>query len=174
MPSLETASGIIFGCTSTTYDECHALSMVGLPRKYMPLVESIVSGHTLIFLFNFSDRQLHGVYIATSDGQENISLTAWRGTANGPKATNTAVPSSGIELDEDDSGSPFPAQCTFAIVEEFAPVPESEFKHILEYTERQRFKFKLSRYQCRDLVEVMCSHDAKLRTRRVLEGVHLA
>ena len=45
----------------------HALSMVGLPRKYLPLVKSIVAGHTLIFLFNFSDRQLHGVYLATSD-----------------------------------------------------------------------------------------------------------
>jgi hypothetical protein len=37
--------------------------MVGLPRKYLPLVESIVAGHTLLFLFNFSDRQLHGVYV---------------------------------------------------------------------------------------------------------------
>ena len=63
------AAGVIFGCTNSTYEECFRLSMVGLPRKYLPLVESIVAGHTLIFLFNFSDRQLHGVYIATSAGQ---------------------------------------------------------------------------------------------------------
>ena len=44
---MQPASGIIFGCTSTTYDECHALSMVGLPRKYLPLVRSIKQGHTL-------------------------------------------------------------------------------------------------------------------------------
>ena len=47
---------------------------MGLPRKYLPLVESIVPGHTLIFLFNFSDRQLHGVYIATSAGQVGNAL----------------------------------------------------------------------------------------------------
>ena len=49
--------------------------MVGLPRKYLPLVKSIVAGHTLIFLFNFSDRQLHGTYIATSNGQARYTLT---------------------------------------------------------------------------------------------------
>ena len=75
--------------------------------------------------------------LATSYGQESMSLTAWRGTAPTPKASTGL----GMELD-DDEGSPFPAQCTFEIVEEFAPVPESEFRHILEYTERQRFKFK--------------------------------
>ena len=32
-----------------------------------------------------------------------------------------------MELDDGD-GSPFPAQCTFDIVEEFAPVPEAEFR----------------------------------------------
>ena len=60
------ASGIIFGCTSSTFDECFALSMVGLPRKYLPLVKSIVGGYTLIFLFNFSNRQLHGVYACST------------------------------------------------------------------------------------------------------------
>ena len=87
--------------------------MVGLPRKYLPLVQSIKRGHTLVFLFNFSNRQvcdlpvishplpmcmhltvflfhfsnrqLHGVYLATSDGQENLSLTAWKTLAPTPK-----------------------------------------------------------------------------------------
>ena len=68
------AAGVIFGCTNSTYEECFRLSMVGLPRKYLPLVESIVAEHTLIFLFNFSDRQLHGVYIATSAGQARHAM----------------------------------------------------------------------------------------------------
>jgi len=163
------AAGIIFGCTSSTFDECFALSMVGLPRKYLPLVKSIVGGYTLIFLFNFSNRQLHGVYIATSDGQENLSLTAWRACAPPPKP-NLEGEVDSAEVD----GSPFPAQCTFDIVEEFAPVPEAEFRHILEYTERQRFKFKLSRWQCRDLLETMCLYDAKQRARRLFSELQLA
>jgi len=141
---------------------------VGLPRKYMPLVRSIVGGHTLIFIFNFSNRQLHGTYIATSNGQENISLTAWRGSAPPPKQGRPDE----IEAEPED-GSPFPAQCTFEVVEEFASVPESEFRHILEYTERQRFKFKLSRWQCRDLLETMCNYDAKQRARRLCDELQL-
>ena len=50
---------------------------------------------------------------------------------------------------------------------------QAEFRHILEYTERQRFKFKLSRWQCRDLLEIMCTYDAKQRTRRLFEELAL-
>ena len=53
-------------------------------------------------------------------------------------------------------------------------MPEAEFRHILEYTERQRFKFKLSRWQCRDLLETMCAYDAKLRARRLLNELSLS
>ena len=35
-----------------------------------------------------------------------------------------------------------------------------------EYTERQRFKFKLSHWQCRDLIETLCRYDAKQRAKR--------
>lgn len=40
-------------------------------------------------------------------------------------------------------------RCSFDILEEFTPLPEPEFRHVLEYTERQRFKFKLSYWQAR-------------------------
>ena len=106
----------------------------------------------VIFVFNFSDRMLHGVYLATSNGQENISLTAWRDSGPKPKR-ELGAPSDGQPADSPPppplSESPFPAQCMFEIVEEFLPVPEAEFKHVLEYTERQRFKFKLSHWQVR-------------------------
>ena len=102
-------------------------------------VESIVANHTMVFLFNFSDRQLHGVYIATSDGQENLSLSAWKGSAPTPK-TAARKEDVGLELEDVDEtdGSPFPAQCTFDILEEFAPVPEPEFRHVLEYPKAGR------------------------------------
>ena len=156
-----------------------------------------------------------------------------------------------------------PLRCSFDILEEFMPLPEPEFRHVLErrsmlngmpqhtlgrayassvpapsqrdpggsrgaqllsrvlerlafkvpdataswpsrYTERQRFKFKLSywqawhealgarrlqpyvlevatlssaalsasrayHWQCRDLIETLCRHDAKLRARRICD-----
>ena len=105
-PSSGAAAGIIFGCTNSTYDECFALSMVGLPRKYLPLVECVVKGQTLVFIFNFSDRMLHGVYIATCDGQENISLTAWRG-AHAPR---TAKDEANVDGPINGGESPFPMQ----------------------------------------------------------------
>jgi hypothetical protein len=184
-----------------------------------------VGGHTLIFLFNFSDRLLHGVHRATSNGQENLSFTAWRGSAPVPKVGGRADGKAEAvgEMGEDggELGSPFPAQCTFEAVEEFAPAPEAEFRHgalggrfftwpgphtltpalasapshalaptlapvrsptlllalsptaVLEYTERQRFKFKLSHWQCRDLIEALSRHDAKLRARRICAELHL-
>ena len=181
--AMQPASGIIFGCTSSTFDECFQLSMVclpalfapppmhprctraapgasagweahgtalvlsgprarpvpppsrtdawlqvGLPRKYLPLVKSIVKGYTLIFLFNFSNRQLHGTYIATSDGTENLSFTAWRTTAPPPKVGRRDDGAGDADADGGD-GSPFPAQCTFDIVEEFGAVPEVRVGH---------------------------------------------
>ena len=102
--------------------------------------------------------------------QENLSTIAWTKTADGiPKAKAIRMGLEPDEVGEDESSSPFPAQCSFAVVEECTPMPEAEFKHVLEYTERQRFKFKLSRWQCKDLVELMCHHEAKKRTRRLLK-----
>lgn len=136
--------------------------MVGLPRKYLPLVQCIREQYTLIFIFNFSDRHLHGVYLASSNGMEHISRTAFQSSAP-PGAAKEPL-----------DGSPFPAQVTFEVTEEFAPCPEAEFKHVLEYTERRRFKFKLSEWQCRDLVEALCRHDAKLRAKRLCEELGLS
>ncbi len=160
----ETAAGVIFGCTNATYDECFSLALVGMPNKYLPLVNIIRRKKTLIFLFNYSTRQLHGLYVASTDGGENLFPTAFRGLAPIPPLgrRRSPVPPAGSHPDApapDGAGSPFPAQCGFAIVEELPPVPESQIERVLEYTERHRFKFKLSEFQCRDLIEVMVRWD---------------
>eukprot|EP00962_Isochrysis_galbana_P011803 scaffold3337_cov72-Isochrysis_galbana.AAC.2 len=41
------AAGVIFGCNDKTFDECFELCIVGLPNKYMPLVQSIRAGCVL-------------------------------------------------------------------------------------------------------------------------------
>jgi len=170
----EYAAGVIFGCTNSTFGECFELALVGLPGKYLPLVESIAKDKTLIFIFNFSDRLLHGVYRATSDGRENMSLSAWTGSSPCAKLAARVKDELPLALELEDEasaedGSPFPAQCSFDILEEFAPLPESEVKHVLEYTERQRFKFKLSHWQCRDIVDAFVQQEARARLRKLLK-----
>ena len=159
---LAPAAGVIFGCTNATFEECFQRKVVGLPRKYIPLVQSIVPMRTLLFVFNYSDRQLHGVYLAASPGGENLIPAAFAEAARVVPAAFTDA-----RLDASPAESPFPAQCMFEVVEETAPCPEAEFKHVLEYTVRQRFKFKLSAWQTRDLVGILCAHEAKLRARRL-------
>lgn len=53
----------------------------GLPSPHFYYVEKIEPGLTL-FLFNYSDKKLHGIYEATSHGQMNIDPYAW---SNGGK-----------------------------------------------------------------------------------------
>ncbi|EOD22261.1 hypothetical protein EMIHUDRAFT_354732 [Emiliania huxleyi CCMP1516] len=136
---VEPAAGVIFSCTDATFEQCYEMSVVGLPRKYLPLVGSIAAGRTLLFLFNFSTRAIHGVYLATSEGTENLHPGAF--TAGSAR----------------DVGE--------------MPDEEAEIKHVLEYTERQRFRFKLSRYQCRDLLHAMARNEARLRADRLLASL---
>ena len=77
-------------------------------------------GQTLFFLFNFSDRQLHGLYRASSAGQENLSPDAWA------HATPSEV--SGAEDGQSQGGgsegsTPFPAQCRFENLTLPLPLP---------------------------------------------------
>eukprot|EP00967_Tisochrysis_lutea_P154262 scaffold306029_cov27-Tisochrysis_lutea.AAC.3 len=109
---------------------------------------------------------LHGVYRATSDGGDNLHAAAFTGAS-------PARDLASLTPEEIASGSPFPAQCCFSVVEELAPCPEAEFRHVLEYTERQRFRFKLSRWQCEDLISAMARHEGQLRATRIVEGLHL-
>lgn len=50
--------------------------LAGLPSGHISYVRNI--GACLpLFLFNYSDRKLHGIYEAASHGQMNISSSAW-------------------------------------------------------------------------------------------------
>ncbi|XP_048135216.1 uncharacterized protein LOC115743690 isoform X2 [Rhodamnia argentea] len=68
--------GVILGCTHHTINECYAKKLFGLPRPHYAYVKKIEPGLPL-FLFNYSNRKLHGVFEATSRGQKNIDIRAW-------------------------------------------------------------------------------------------------
>lgn len=48
----------------------------GLPAPHHSYVKKIQPGLTL-YLFNYSDRMLHGIFEAVSTGQMNLNPNAW-------------------------------------------------------------------------------------------------
>lgn len=76
--------GIIFGCTKDTMRECLANQLFGLPAQHFLYVKNIEPGLPL-FLFNYSERNLHGIYEAASSGKMSIDSYAW--TADGSDRT---------------------------------------------------------------------------------------
>lgn len=51
-------------------------SCAGLPAAHYAYVKNVTAGLTL-YLFNYSDRKLHGIFEAVSCGGMNISPHAW-------------------------------------------------------------------------------------------------
>ncbi|KAL6574547.1 hypothetical protein OROMI_011832 [Orobanche minor] len=68
--------GVIFGCTNSTMEECLTSQLFGLPAKHFLYVKNIEPGLPL-FLFNYSERKLYGIYEAASSGKMNIDSYAW-------------------------------------------------------------------------------------------------
>ncbi|XP_056852038.1 uncharacterized protein LOC108810426 isoform X2 [Raphanus sativus] len=76
--------GVIFGCKfSTIKEECYAEKLFGLPAAHMAYIKNIDPGLTL-FLFNYSDRTLHGIFEAASEGQLNIDHKTWSPNGTDP------------------------------------------------------------------------------------------
>ncbi|XP_042015981.1 kelch-like protein 3 [Salvia splendens] len=75
---------VIFGCTKQTMDECLTKQLFGLPAPHFSYVKNIEPGLPL-FLFNYSERKLHGIYEAVGSGKMNIDPYAW--TIDGSERT---------------------------------------------------------------------------------------
>ncbi|XP_009373092.1 uncharacterized protein LOC103962148 [Pyrus x bretschneideri] len=120
--------GVVFGCTKTTMEECLSKQLFGLPGAHFSYVKNITPG-LLLFLFNFSDRKLHGIFEAASCGQMNINPYGW--TTDGSEKTQ------------------FPAQVQIRVRLQCRPVLESQFKPILvdNYYSQCHFWFELDHAQ---------------------------
>ena len=69
--------GAIFMSNSETKEECFDRRLFGLPYNMSDFVLSVKKG-MLLFLFEFENRLLYGVFRATSDGEINIQPGAYR------------------------------------------------------------------------------------------------
>ncbi|KAL6133005.1 hypothetical protein ACLB2K_065242 [Fragaria x ananassa] len=130
--------GVIFGCKSGTMMECLSKQLFGLPGPHYIYVKNISPGLPL-FLFNYDDRTLHGIYEAASHGQMNIDPYGW--TTDGSVRTQ------------------FPAQAQIRVRLQCHPLRESQFKPIIvdNYYSANKFWFELDHAQANKLMTLLAS-----------------
>ncbi|XP_060964734.1 uncharacterized protein LOC133029021 isoform X1 [Cannabis sativa] len=130
--------GVIFGCKHSTFKECILKQLFGLPAPHFSYVQNIKPGLPL-FLFNYSDRKLHGIFEAASAGQMNINPHGWT-------------------ADESDY-TLYPAQVKIRVRMECQPLVEDQFGPIItdNYYEPKLFWFELDRDQTEKLISLFSS-----------------
>ncbi|KAJ1261907.1 hypothetical protein BS78_09G064900 [Paspalum vaginatum] len=130
--------GVIFGCKHDTIEECFRKQLFGLPSVHYSYVRNVKPGMAL-FLFNYSDRKLHGIFEAASPGQMYIDPYAW--SNDGSLRTV------------------FPAQVRICMKTQYPPLLESQFKTLLgdNYYNHHLFYFELDHMQTRALISLFKS-----------------
>ncbi|KAK8685270.1 hypothetical protein V6N13_041275 [Hibiscus sabdariffa] len=130
--------GVIFGCKNATYKECLYKQLFGLPAPHFSYVKNIDPGLPL-FLFNYSERKLHGIFEAASHGQMNINPYGW--TTDGSDKTQ------------------YPAQVQIRVRQQCQPLLEDQFKPIIadNYYGRNHFWFELDHVQTSKLMSLLAS-----------------
>ncbi|WVZ72407.1 hypothetical protein U9M48_020873 [Paspalum notatum var. saurae] len=125
--------GVIFGCKHNTINECLSKQLFGLPSGHFSYVKNVKPGMPL-FLFNYSDRKMHGIFEAACAGQLNIDQFAW---SDGGRIKTQ-----------------FPAQVLISTKTQCFPVPESHFRSVISdnYYRPRHFYFELDHAQTRALV----------------------
>ncbi|KAL1535449.1 hypothetical protein AAHA92_28226 [Salvia divinorum] len=130
---------VIFGCKRHTMVECLKDGLFGLPAPHYAYVKNVTAGLTL-YLFNYTDRKLHGIFEAVSCGKMNINPRAW-------------ITSEGIEL------TPYPAQVHIRERRKCNPLLEEQIKPIIakNYYAEKLFWFELDKDQNRGLMKLFLS-----------------
>jgi len=145
-PVLPFTDGVMFVCTKFTQEECLRRRLLGLPRRDLDLVANCTPGRSALFLFNFTTRQLHGVFVASSRGQLNVECDAWkRSLYHRPGSGRAGM-----------GTSPFPSQVRFSVVRDFSPLPEESFAHLLRGSNRVA---RLDAQQVRELCRLFVQND---------------
>ncbi|XP_076913529.1 uncharacterized protein LOC143572193 isoform X2 [Bidens hawaiensis] len=129
---------VIFGVTNLTINECLSKQLFGLPKEHLEYVEKVGPGLPL-FLFNYTDKKLHGVFEAASRGKKDIDPYAW--TSEGKQKT------------------PFAAQVQVRVRSPRQPLTEDQFKPAImdNYYNRTHFWFELDHAQTNRLLSLFSS-----------------
>lgn len=73
--------GAVFMASNLTRKECFERELFGLPYEYADFVMGVKTG-MLLFLFDFQEKNLYGVFEASTDGGMNIVPDAYKSTSN--------------------------------------------------------------------------------------------
>ncbi|KAM7274499.1 hypothetical protein ACFE04_016365 [Oxalis oulophora] len=132
-------AAVIFGCKHSTIKECYEKKLFGLPAPHYCYIRNVYPGLPL-FLFNYTDRQLHGVFEAAGSGQMNIDPYAWTG-------------------DDTQYTTSYPAQVKIKFRTLHEPVKEEQFAHLIadNYYEKRYFWFELDVVQTQKLMALFKS-----------------
>ncbi|KAL9670130.1 hypothetical protein QQ045_007681 [Rhodiola kirilowii] len=127
--------GAIFMSNESTKHECLRNNLFGLPSRFNDFVKHVKVG-MLLFLFEYENRELSGVYEATSDGAIDIVPHAYKS-----------------------SGKKFPAQVQIRTVWNCRPLLENEFYDAIKdnYYQASKFYFGLSKNQVYHLLRLFQS-----------------
>ncbi|KAM7494359.1 hypothetical protein LguiB_028968 [Lonicera macranthoides] len=134
LPRNETVGGYIFVCNNDTMDENLKRQLFGLPPRYRDSVRQITPGLPL-FLYNYSNHQLHGVFEAASFGGTNIDPTAWEDKKNPGE-------------------SRFPAQIRVKTRKVCEPLEEDSFRPILHHYDGPKFRLELNIPEAISLLDI--------------------
>ncbi|KAI5440725.1 hypothetical protein KIW84_010264 [Lathyrus oleraceus] len=121
--------GAIFMSNRSTLKECFERSLFGLPDTFSGFVKNVKAG-MILFLFEFEERKLYGVFKAITDGGMNIVPHAYAS-----------------------SGKQYPSQVKFTTILHCDPLFEDEFCDVIRdnYFSTYKFNFGL----CKDQ-KVLC------------------
>ncbi|XP_045830710.1 uncharacterized protein LOC123922010 [Trifolium pratense] len=119
--------------------ECLSKQLFGLPAPHFSYVKNIEPGLPL-FLFNYSDRKLHGIFEASSKGKMYIDPYAW------------------INDDYSDE-TQYPAQVKVRVKLQCRPLSEDKFGQVIveNYYDNKHFLFELDRSQTNMLMYLLTS-----------------
>ncbi|XP_061354748.1 uncharacterized protein LOC133299310 [Gastrolobium bilobum] len=140
--------GAIFMSNEATKKECFQRRLFGLPSSDIQFVEQVKAG-MILFLFEYEERQLYGVFKATCDGAMNIVPNAYAS-----------------------SRKQFPAQVKFVRIWRCKPLEECLFRDAIieNYFSAKKFNFGLSENQVYKLLYLFSTRKLELEVpgRRIL------
>ncbi|KAL0034467.1 hypothetical protein WJX79_003839 [Trebouxia sp. C0005] len=143
----ENLGGVIFGCSHDTYDECVNGLIFGLPRPHICYVQYIVPGMP-VFLYNYSDRTMHGIFKAVSEGDLEINPRGW-----------TTFPNQRTQ---------YPAQVRVEVYNQCPSLSEREFRPLLkdcysqDTSQSSRLCFELKRSEAQNLCRLFNAASARV------------